>query len=86
MKNKTRRPPLIIHPAPKQNQQDFLKTKLEADSPITASQPPTSQSHLISVPTCVSMIREYRQNTMLNLLWDLLVTFKYCASPLINWD
>lgn len=42
MKNKTRRPPLIIHPAPKQSQQDFLKTKLEADSPVTASQHPTS--------------------------------------------
>lgn len=49
MKNKTRRPPLIIHPAPKQNQQDFLKTKLETDSPFTASQPPTSPR--LSVPS-----------------------------------
>lgn len=41
MKNTTRRPPLIIHSAPKQSQQGHLETKVEADSPFTASQHPT---------------------------------------------
>lgn len=48
MKNKTRRPPLIIHPAPKQSQQGHLETKLEAHSPSTASQHPTS-GHLLAL-------------------------------------
>lgn len=41
MKNTTRRPPLIIHSAPKQSQRGYLETKVEADSPFTASQHPT---------------------------------------------
>lgn len=41
MKNKTRRPLLIIHSAPKQSQQGHLETKVEADSPFAASQQPT---------------------------------------------
>lgn len=41
MKNTTRRPPLIIHSAPKQSQRGHLETKVEADSPFTASQHPT---------------------------------------------
>lgn len=75
MKNKTRRPPLIIHPAPKQSQQDFLKTKLEADSPFTASDlSPASQS-------CVCTITEYREHTKSNVQ---LATVTYCELPLIN--
>lgn len=56
MKNKTRRPTLIIHPAPKQSQHDFLKTKLEGDSPFTASQHLTSTrpSESSDFPTCVN--------------------------------
>lgn len=38
MKNTTRRPPLIIHSAPKQSQQGHLETKVEADSHFSASQ------------------------------------------------
>lgn len=41
MKNTTRRPPLIIHSAPKQSQQGHLETKAAADSPFTASQHPS---------------------------------------------
>lgn len=37
--NMTRRPPLIIHSAPKQSQRGHLETKVEADSPFTASHP-----------------------------------------------
>lgn len=41
MKNKTRRPPLIIHSTPKQSQQDHLEKKVETASPFTTSQHPT---------------------------------------------
>lgn len=41
MKNMTRRPPLIIHSGSKQSQRGLLETKVEADSPFTASQYPT---------------------------------------------
>lgn len=41
MKNKTRRPMLIFNSAPKQSQRGHLETKVEADSPFTASQHPT---------------------------------------------
>lgn len=59
MKNKTRRPLLIIHSAPKQSQRGHLETKVEADSPFTASQHPTPRLLLILVSTCVSMIRKF---------------------------
>ena len=49
MKNTTRRPPLIIHSAPKQSQRGHLeKKKVEADSPFTASQHPTLHHPLCS--------------------------------------
>lgn len=64
MKNTTRRPPLIIHSAPKQSQRGHLETKVESDSPFTASQHPT----LLQLKPASTVMRWHKKAVKINTI------------------